>query len=200
MAGRDTIDFKLTGFDKLKDMLEPGKFPQRLERHVRKATAKVGLIAEGAVKTAITQGDFAKNRPMTIAQKGSDRPLVDSGELLKAITSEVEDWDRVVVGVIKDQTVQGEDGKPDSIKSIAAILHSGATIEVTDKMRAFFRHMADKFERGEIKKPWRPLKASTKVLVIKKRPFMERALRKRYQDRYQAIWAAAVQKAMSGAS
>jgi hypothetical protein len=194
----DTVDFKLTGFEKLQDMLDPGEFPERLRATVRKATMKVGLVAEGAIKTAITNGDFVKNRPMTVALKGSDRPLVDSGELLKAITSEVEDWDRVVVGVIKDQTVQGKDGKPDSIKSIAGILAHGATIKVTPEMRGFFAAQARRFQRGEIKRPWRPLSPDTKLIVIKKRPFLQRALRKRHVTRYERIWAEAIQRAMGG--
>lgn len=49
----------------------------------------LGLTAQNKVKTNITSGGdpkFAPNAPSTIARKGSDRPLVDTAQLLNAIT------------------------------------------------------------------------------------------------------------------
>lgn len=60
---------------------EPAKAKNTLEA--------LGLLAQSAVKNNITSGGdpaFAPNAPATIARKGSDRPLVDTGALLASIT------------------------------------------------------------------------------------------------------------------
>lgn len=54
--------------------------------------AKIGIKAEAIIQEAFETGGFgqwAKNKPSTIAAKGSSAPLIDTGELRKAITSEV---------------------------------------------------------------------------------------------------------------
>lgn len=49
---------------------------------------KAGQIAENAAKSWFVSPDngWAPNAPSTIAAKGSDRPLIDTGELRRAIT------------------------------------------------------------------------------------------------------------------
>lgn len=52
---------------------------------------KVGIVAEQVVQDAFETrgfGNWAKNRPSTIRRKGSDSPLIDTGELRRSITSE----------------------------------------------------------------------------------------------------------------
>ena len=54
---------------------------------------KVGLVAEEVIQEAFATrgfGNWAPNAPYTIAQKGSDSPLIDTGELRRSITSRVE--------------------------------------------------------------------------------------------------------------
>lgn len=46
----------------------------------------VGLIAQIAVQAKITSGPFAPNTPATIKRKGSDRPLIDTGIMRRAVT------------------------------------------------------------------------------------------------------------------
>lgn len=57
-----------------------------------KFAEKIGLIAEEVIQTAFaTQGfgNWEPNRPSTVAKKGSDTPLIDTGELRRSISSEV---------------------------------------------------------------------------------------------------------------
>jgi len=52
----------------------------------------LGIAAEGFVKQAFSTGGFGKwaaNKPSTIDRKGSSKPLIDTGELRRSITSDV---------------------------------------------------------------------------------------------------------------
>ena len=52
---------------------------------------KVGLVAEEVIQEAFATrgfGNWKPNRPSTIKRKGSDSPLIDTGELRRSISSE----------------------------------------------------------------------------------------------------------------
>jgi hypothetical protein len=201
-------NLKLIGFDKLKDILDPKKFEKRLKKHVGKATLKNGLLAEGRIKSQINKGKIkssgrgkksgSRNAQLTIAMKGSDRPLVDSGELMKSISSEVKSWDLVHVGVLRNRTVVDEKtDKKTGVMLIAKSLHDGAILNVTDKMRRFFFWMAfhdDSPFKGIVK----PLKPGTKKIIIPPRPFLFAALAPVMIKRYTKNWNKAVMKVMQG--
>lgn len=54
------------------------------------AVGLLGAWAAGAIRAQITErGDFAPLAPATVAAKGSSKPLVDSGQLVGAISFEV---------------------------------------------------------------------------------------------------------------
>lgn len=61
----------------------------RLE--VGQALNLLGSVAASKVRATITEGDGVPppNAPSTIAKKGSDRPLVDTGRMLNAVTWKV---------------------------------------------------------------------------------------------------------------
>lgn len=53
---------------------------------------KVGIVAEEVIQEAFETsgfGNWEPNRPSTIKRKGSDKPLIDTGELRRSISSEV---------------------------------------------------------------------------------------------------------------
>lgn len=53
---------------------------------------KIGLVAEEVIQEAFETrgwGKWPKNAPLTVALKGSDAPLIDTGQLRRAITSKV---------------------------------------------------------------------------------------------------------------
>lgn len=54
-----------------------------------KALERLGLQISGDMKRTISAGVPPPNAPSTIAAKGSDTPLIDSGRTRQAITSEV---------------------------------------------------------------------------------------------------------------
>ncbi len=55
------------------------------------ALAKVGLFAENAIREAITDDTYEPNSPFTIARKKSSKPLIDTGKMRQAVTSQVRD-------------------------------------------------------------------------------------------------------------
>lgn len=52
------------------------------------ATAILSLIGDGVaqlMRDEIDSGDFAPNSPVTIARKGSDKPLIDTGTMRESV-------------------------------------------------------------------------------------------------------------------
>ena len=60
--------------------------------NIKRVYKDLGLYAEGFVKQAFSSGGYgqwAPNKPATIAAKGSDKPLIDTSQLRRSITSDV---------------------------------------------------------------------------------------------------------------
>lgn len=83
----------LNSYIKQKKSLSPKEFEKAIEKGKQEEFAKkVGIVAEEVVQDAFATrgfGEWAPNAPSTIAQKGSDSPLIDTGELRRSISSEV---------------------------------------------------------------------------------------------------------------
>jgi len=56
---------------------------------MKTAHEKMGNASAGWGRKIFTTGDFAPLKPATVARKGSSRPLIDTGELRRALTFEV---------------------------------------------------------------------------------------------------------------
>ena len=146
---------KLSGdWGKLATILNPSK----LAEGIKQAAARVGNYGASEVKKGIVSGapggkKFVPNSAMTIARKGSSKPLIDKGDLVGSITYQVVDDNHVFVGVKKGEEV-----------NIAAVHEFGCTIQVTPKMRAYFHYQGIH------------LKASTQFIVIPPRPFLRPVL------------------------
>jgi hypothetical protein len=189
---------KIKGFKTLEDITGK-KFPKRFKRNVSKGTKRNALLAEAAIKLDINAGKFTANSSMTKTLKGSSRPLVDSGELVKSINGVPLKWDEFIVGVLKSRNIRDPDtGAIKDILQIASVLHNGAVITVTQKMRDFFGAMHSKSLKGETTKPWMPIRASTQAIVIPKRPFLESAVNTKRREIYKKNWQAAIDKSMRG--
>lgn len=46
---------------------------------------QLGVLLKGLVQTEITDGEFEPNAPSTIARKGSDHPLIDTGTMRQSV-------------------------------------------------------------------------------------------------------------------
>lgn len=67
-----------------RDILARKATPQAILR-------KLGIMAQGDVVDSITALMSPPNSPVTIALKGSSKPLVDTGEMRQAVTYQVEE-------------------------------------------------------------------------------------------------------------
>jgi hypothetical protein len=53
----------------------------------KKAIQELGVYHETQIKKSIRNGNWTANAPITIKRKKSDRPLIDTGEMLNSVTS-----------------------------------------------------------------------------------------------------------------
>lgn len=195
---------KLTsGWKKLSRMIDPKTFIAAGPTIMRKANGIAGLYAVRAIRQQIRSGAFAPNAPLTIAIKGSDKPLVDTGNLFKAITHKMVDDYTVWVGVLFTSEAY----------NIAAALHEGAVIKVTERMRNLFEILfraskgkvrpsmltgraAEIWERSQ-SKVFYPLRASTSQIIIPPRPFIRKAIESSdLMLKVHQIWFEAIAAAM----
>ncbi len=147
----------LTGdWNKVHNMLNPEKLRSELHR----CAAKVGNYGASQVKKGIVSQapggkKFAPLSPITIAQKGSSKALINHGDLLGSITYETfNNEDSVFIGVKRGNKEV----------NIAAVHEFGCTIGVTPKMRAYLHYHGIH------------LKKSTTHIHIPARPFLSPVL------------------------
>lgn len=183
--------------------MDSAAFDSTLRRHMRTATQLNGHLAEAAVRRAIRAGTFTPNAALTIAIKGSSKPLVDSGSgIFQAVTSEVVDDFRVFVGVLRSSEHY----------DVALAIHEGVTITVTDKMRGMFFMLWQASQGAEAggstaltgraaelweRMPggWLPLRPSTTAIVIPGRPYLANTFNDAtLRMRVQRNWEAALQR------
>jgi hypothetical protein len=186
-------------------LLQPGRFTQSLHKHVGSASRKLAPKLAKAMRLRIRQATTAKNAALTIAVKRSSKPLVDFGDLFKAVTARRMAWDLVFAGVLR--TAAGF--------NIAVTLHEGHAVPVTPKMRGLFLVLAQasraKAEGYQMPKligraaelfarfqSWYPLRPSTRMIKIPPRPFARETVddpkvRKMVVD----DWSDAVQRALA---
>lgn len=201
MAG---TGFKMdAGWRRWAGAIDPRAFESAARPNVRRAAVLNGALAVRAVRKSIREGAYTPNAELTIALKGSSKPLVDSGHgIFQAVTSEVQDDWTVFVGILR----------ADEHYDIAVALHDGCTIPVSDKMRGMFLVLwqasigarspseltgraAELWARQP--KDWKPLKSSTTAIIIPARPFLAAAFSdSTLKAAVKKNWQQALQKTM----
>lgn len=193
------------GWKKMRKALKAPAFQTTLRRQLRRASVLNGKLVERRIREAMRKGGYAKNANLTIAIKGSTKPLVDDGQLFQFITSKVIDDTTVFVGALRT----------DDNYNIIETIHNGATINVTPKMRGLFfilwmaskgqvplskleGRAAELFRRMPYDSyGWRPLKESTTHIIIPPRPFIHKVLADvSLQLKVKENWTMAVQTAL----
>lgn len=185
------ISLTTKGFGRVERLLNRRGFNTRLQREVTKATKLNAIDVENETRKTIKGGKLAANRPMTVAIKGSSKPLIGADSVLfGSITHKIKMRGFAAdVGVLRARKVDDTD-----IRNIAFILHEGATMPVTDKMRKLFASREREGISG-----WRALKHDTTELIIKPRPFLRVSFRRRaLQQRIRRRWREASGRALRG--
>lgn len=174
----DSGGIALKGWGSFKKAIKPEHAGPIIEAHVGKALQLAGKILEAAQRKRIKTGMPPPNAPLTIAIKGSSKPLADRGDLFGANKSTAVAWNKVFVGVLATEGVY----------DIARTIHDGKVIPVTDKMRGLFTVLwmasigsiepsaltgraAELWSR--MPGGWHPLDENTKVIVIPARPWIK---------------------------
>lgn len=112
------------------------KFESRLDARARArvlrasdmGTRRAALYLTGQVRKEIQSGSFKPDSPMTIALKGSTKPLIDKGRLYQSITNQRVRRAVYFIGI----------NMQNQAYNIGKVLHDGVTIKVTARMRRMF--------------------------------------------------------------
>lgn len=91
------MPLQITRRDLMKNITNSGAIKQAIQaKDYKKVFKQIGILAEQVVQRAFETSGFGQwppNKPSTIARKGSDRPLIDTGQLRRSITSDVASGD-----------------------------------------------------------------------------------------------------------
>jgi hypothetical protein len=210
MAAKQTITVELTGgWKKLKVMLSAAQFEKALKTNLKRATTLNAQFVRREVRKRIQGGGYTPNAALTVAIKGSTKALVDHADLMNAVTTVVVDEKTAFIGVQKQ--AKTKDG--DDLVNIAAVVHEGVTIPVTEPMRALFQLVYEATRRqdptrltgraleiyDQVSKhggQFYPLKADTVAIVIPGRPFIRDVIEDAaVLTQVRTNWEAAVQAA-----
>lgn len=194
--------YQVTGLVEWRNITDANAFQKRLVRNIRRATKLNALATVKEMRATIQSGDFKPNAPLTVAIKGSGKPLVAGGDLFQSVSMEELNPDEIFVGVKRTE------GAYDLVE----VIHNGATIPVTPAMRWMFLMLA-KASDGEMDpgkldgraaelfgkfQGWKPIANSTSAIVIPARPFAEVAFAKPALIKLcQDNWAQAIQLALN---
>lgn len=193
------VELVITGTRELMDALDPSRFDAALRKNIRKANTLNGKLLEAGIRSTIQRTVPPKNAALTMAIKGSDKPLVDSATLFQSVTSKVLNDFEVFGGTLR---------KNRKAFNVARIVHDGAVVPVTPKMRGLFFYLwkasndareadrltgraADLFSRFQ---GWLPLNDSTEQIIIPARKYINKTMDdKGLRRQFIANWTQALQ-------
>lgn len=161
----DGFNVKITNereFDDLIDELSDRKLAASFERVMPDLTRRVGEELHRRIVENINNGrsEWPPLSGATKIIKGSEQPLIDTGQLLRSIQLQI-GADSVLVG-IPDGMIR-EDGT--EMDLVAAVMEDGTVFEVTPGVRGFFAGHGI------------PLRKETRFIVVPPRPFFEPAVK-----------------------
>jgi hypothetical protein len=185
------ISLELKGFEQVKKLFNSVNFKKRLRKYVGKATTENAKLAKEYIEASIKSGsDYEANSPITVALKGSSTPLFETGQLARSISTKRASWNLSFVGVMTWAPKYGSMGEVRPLIEIASILHEGAVLPISKKMRNFFAGMSRKDAR------WRPIPGGVSSIYIPPRPFLKTVLHRELMIAYRFNWGLAVKYAL----
>jgi hypothetical protein len=183
MAKTPTIIFD-KGWKKFQTAIDPLILGPVLEKQIARANKFNALLVQRTIRTNIKKKVAPPNAKLTILIKHSRKPLVDRGDLFQAINIQHIDWKTSFIGIF-DSSPAYDMGK---------VVHDGATIPVTQKMRNMFwllwqvsigalpesvlsGRAAELWQRAPThgRNHWKPIKPATTHIIIPARPFIRTA-------------------------
>lgn len=134
------VEVSFSSFPVITKMKNPVKVRKTLKKHYKIAAMRVGMGATAMMRKKVQGGIAPGNSGMTKEMKGSSKPLVDSGRLMKAFTYKIQgDYSNIIhVGVMRTH----------ASANVARIIHQGASVTVTKKMSILFK-VLNAYTRGK---------------------------------------------------
>ena len=154
-------------WDAFDRMLDGNAFGKRLKVELRSAYKRLGQYARALIRRRITVAQrYKENSLVTELLKGGTTPVRDKGRMYGSIEFEVRDGPN---GEVELVVFVKNSPKTSSGRTIAEIIHDGAVIRVTPKMRAFlFALLARKGVLDQLP----PTGPAKQYWVIPARPFI----------------------------
>lgn len=162
--------------------------PSKLRASMKQCASRVGNYGASEVKKGIVSGapggeTFTPLSAITIARKGSSKPLIDHGDLVGSVTYQTfNNENSVFIGVKKG--VKRKNNQDSEMVQIAAVHEFGCTIAVTPKMRAYLHYQGIH------------LRKETTYIHIPARPFLRPILQNSdFQNKVGEIYVNTLRKA-----
>jgi hypothetical protein len=197
-------------WDKAMRITNPREFERRMRLYIGVATNRNVLKSVAKIRDVIKEGQFPENQPLTIALKGSSKPLIGrTGALWQSISPSRISWNIGFAG-IKRGTISG--GK--NYYNIGMLLHKGFKIKDLGgkniKVRNLFKLLAaasaGTFNPGllrgraaelwAINKKWYPVNKNE--IVVKPRRFIKSAFTKELKEDCRREWKEAMVRVLKG--
>lgn len=184
-------------WNQLAEQLNAEGFEQRVREVGRKANTRIGLQGVAEIRRSIRAGEYEPNSAATIALKGSSKPLVDRGDLQRAITFEVQQGrDNRGRFNSKGGSVTIGVNRRSPKANIAEALHEGFTIDLRKHPQVRKAVMAKLREKGFQATSSSGGQGSADVWVVPPRPFIEQPLT---SDKFLAFVRSTLQQAFAEA-
>lgn len=202
-------EFRLVGdWRKFARAIDPDRLGPALEANLKKATIVNAMYVIAEIRRRIKRRAYERNSALTVLIKRSSAPLVDDGDMFNAFTYQVINPTTVFVGILRTS----RDSSGQNLANVAELLHEGGAVQVTEAMRNMFSLLASvasgERSKGELTgraadlaarlkdriKQIKPLKESTKALVIPPRPFFRAVFKDpKVLKKVRKTWEKAVQ-------
>jgi hypothetical protein len=202
------VRYRVMGLDRWLNAVDYKRFNVLLKKNMGPATAQNSEYVRKHLRERLQRGVNPQNAPLTVFIKNKNHSLVDTGDLLRRLTSKDLNPLSAFVGIIN-----GTKGY-----ELAQALVEGATIPVSEEMRGLFFYLwlastgkidaskltgraAELYNRrsesgsGWRTRGWKPLSPGTSVIQIPGRDFVSPVFNsKRVQKVVQNNWEMALAK------
>ena len=119
-------------WDEVIRALDPAKVAASLRRELGRGYLRIGERFVAIAVKAIQAGEYAPNSEITAALKGSTKALVNDGDLMAAITYDVDLADMAVwLGANKAAKRKSKGGREVEMINLVRVLHDGGSVDVS---------------------------------------------------------------------
>jgi len=154
------------GWEELERLVDPQRVRKAFAKFFPDALDRMGqLFVTRGRDIILDEKPFADNAALTVALKGSATPLVEHGDLVESLTYHLIGWKKLRMGVNSRELSSG--------RVLAEVLHEGATLRVTNKMRAaVMAKLSEKVGKTRFRQLSKNFGPAKSTWVIPPRPFL----------------------------